>query len=413
MLLSHPHKLRIAIPTANLLNFDWGETGQMENSVFMIDLPRLPDGQRLQINDLPRFGQELMYFLEQLGLDDDIRAGVLNFDFSATKDMVFVHTVGGVHWRDGAGRTGLMGLSKAVNDLSLATEDLEIDFAASSIGRLNDSYLRDFHSAAKGIDLIAQAAEAKSSAAATFFQPKRTSSSASPISSSVREKLRIYFPTASTVRASIAGAAGTLCIARNYFEGSTFPRSCFRDYVSTREGLLSHNKILLARGKNKVKQDVAWVYVGSSNMSKSAWGDLPKDRKAKKISCMNWECGVILPVVRATVEAKEEVEMEDGFNMVKKDDSETESEDEEPAIKKAKAKAKKAKKIEAEGEDSETESEGDDPVMFEAPPSSSTASTTRTGLVDFDVFKTVLDVPFKTPGEKYRDGQEPWYFKEQ
>jgi hypothetical protein len=35
------------------------------------------------------------------------------------------------------------------------------------------------------------------------------------------------------------------------------------------------------------------------------------------------------------------------------------------------------------------------------------------GLVGFDVFKTLLDVPFETPGEKYRDGQEPWYFKEQ
>lgn len=31
MLLFHPDKLRVAIPTANLLNFDWGETGVMES----------------------------------------------------------------------------------------------------------------------------------------------------------------------------------------------------------------------------------------------------------------------------------------------------------------------------------------------------------------------------------------------
>ena len=31
MLLFHEKKLRIAVPTANLLNFDWGETGKMEN----------------------------------------------------------------------------------------------------------------------------------------------------------------------------------------------------------------------------------------------------------------------------------------------------------------------------------------------------------------------------------------------
>ena len=44
MLLSHPGYLRIVVPTANLVNYDWGETGEMENMVFLIDLPRLPDG---------------------------------------------------------------------------------------------------------------------------------------------------------------------------------------------------------------------------------------------------------------------------------------------------------------------------------------------------------------------------------
>ena len=46
MLLSHPGYLRIVVPTANLVNYDWGETGEMENMVFLIDLPRLPDGKR-------------------------------------------------------------------------------------------------------------------------------------------------------------------------------------------------------------------------------------------------------------------------------------------------------------------------------------------------------------------------------
>lgn len=148
MLLFHPNKLRIAIPTANLLNFDWGETGQMENSVFLIDLPRLPEGGTS--DDLTFFGKELMFFLEKQGLDQDVRAGVLNFDFSATEGMAFVHTTGGVHYQDEAERTGLLGLSRAVNELGLTTDDLEIDFAASSIGQLNDKYLRDLQIAAKG-----------------------------------------------------------------------------------------------------------------------------------------------------------------------------------------------------------------------------------------------------------------------
>ena len=44
MLLSHPGYLRVAVPTANLVTYDWGESGDMENMVFLIDLPRLPDG---------------------------------------------------------------------------------------------------------------------------------------------------------------------------------------------------------------------------------------------------------------------------------------------------------------------------------------------------------------------------------
>ena len=46
MLLSHPGYLRIGVPTANLVNYDWGETGEMENTMFLIDLPRLADGKR-------------------------------------------------------------------------------------------------------------------------------------------------------------------------------------------------------------------------------------------------------------------------------------------------------------------------------------------------------------------------------
>lgn len=31
MLLSHPNHLRIVVPSANLVPYDWGETGVMEN----------------------------------------------------------------------------------------------------------------------------------------------------------------------------------------------------------------------------------------------------------------------------------------------------------------------------------------------------------------------------------------------
>lgn len=367
MLLFHPDKLRVAIPTANLLNFDWGETGQMENSVFMIDLPRLSEPGTSE--SLTFFGKELMFFLEKQGLDQDIRTGVLNFDFAATEGMAFIHSAGGIHYREDSERTGLLGLSHAVNELNLTTDDLEIDFAASSIGQLNDKYLRDLHLAARGDlkNLAAQTAAAKSKAGKDFFKPKPKTATQTK---SLRETIRIYFPTDETVKASTAGSAGTLCLQRKYFEGSTFPRSCFRDYKSTRPGMLSHNKILCSRGKRKTAngetEDVAWVYVGSSNVSKSAWGELPAERTTKRITCRNWECGVLLPVPREKLIGPRPVSEE---------------------------------KQGPTGDDSETESEAEEEAQPEE-------------LVSLDVFKGIIDLPFETPATEYA-ARQPYYFMEE
>ena len=43
-----------------------------------------------------------------------------------------------------------------------------------------------------------------------------------------------------------------------------------------------------------------WVYVGSANLTESAWGRLVKDARAKgpKMNSSNWECGIIYPVSR-------------------------------------------------------------------------------------------------------------------
>ena len=376
MLLFHPEKLRIAIPTANLLNFDWGETGVMENSVFIIDLPRLPNKENMSLGSMTPFGQEMLYFMEKQGFDQDIKEGVLKFDFTATKEMAFVHTIGGVSYQKHGERTGLPGLSKSIRELGLQTNNLEIDFAASSIGSLNDEFLGHVQAAARGEDLVKRATDAVSTIKSNFFKPATTKPS--PTAKSVRDQFRIYFPTKETVRSSTAQTAGTICISRKWYENMPFPRACFRDYRSVRKGMLSHNKILYARGKRAVdgqpskSEDVAWVYVGSSNMSESAWGKLSFDKKDKawKTICRNWECGVILPVPAAKL----------GNSHIK---------GEKKAI---------VKKESIDGEDSETESEDE--------------GVEETGdIVGMDVFSGFVDPPFEIPGQVFGD-KEPWYFQE-
>lgn len=99
MLLFGKEKLRFVVPTANMTQIDWGEVandwqpGVMENSVFLIDLPRMNDGEAQDRKKLTNFGQELIHFLEQQKVDQKVVEGVLKFDFSQTDHLAFVHSM--------------------------------------------------------------------------------------------------------------------------------------------------------------------------------------------------------------------------------------------------------------------------------------------------------------------------------
>ncbi|KAK4968153.1 hypothetical protein LTR66_011849 [Elasticomyces elasticus] len=297
MLLFHAHKLRVVVPSANLVSYDWGETGVMENSVFLIDLPRLSGGEKRGREEMTEFGRNLMFFLDKSGVDEDVKEGALNFDFEKTKGLAFVCSVGGPSYGDDMPRTGFLGLNKGVRELGFETQDLEIDFAASSIGSLKVKFLEELYRAATGQAIPPARKETNDS-----ITVQRTKIHA------LERIFRIYFPTHETVASSIGGTdnGGTICHQSQWWHASSFPRPLFRDYESTRSGLLSHNKLLCARGWQRLfdldgedeGRAVAWVYTGSANLSASAWGTRVFDRVRKewKINCRNWECGVIVPV---------------------------------------------------------------------------------------------------------------------
>jgi len=279
MLLFYDNFLRIVIPTANLMPYDWGETGFMENTVFLIDLPRRTDGKCGSKEDLTFFGQELLYFLEQMDLWDKARDGILNFDFSQTKNMAFIHSIAGSHFGQEMQRTGYIGLGRSIRQLGLQTSNIKLDFASASIGSLDLKTVSSFYHSCRGTPV---------------------GNLGSQDSSLAQQQFRIYFPTIDTVRDSMGGFpnAGTVCIQRKWWERKDFPRSMFDDYQSVREGILSHNKILFARGSRpgSLDKQVSWVYVGSANLSSSAWGKLTHDRQKRedKLTCANWECGVVV-----------------------------------------------------------------------------------------------------------------------
>ncbi|KAF1962073.1 tyrosyl-DNA phosphodiesterase domain-containing protein [Byssothecium circinans] len=294
MLLFHKEgHLRVVVSTANMIKFDWGETnkdadgsslqpGVMENTVFLIDLPRRPKGPAAELET--EFGKSLVQYLKAQDVPSNVVEGVLKFDFSETKNIGFVHSIAGVKSGPERTRTGLPCLAKTIRNLKLDQIDkLEIDYVTSSLGALKVPLLEQIYQAARGLTPLTQ--------------PQ----------TNVVDHFRIYFPTEETVVNSTGGpdCGGIITLNRGWYDAPTFPRQCFRDYKSTRPGMLSHNKLLFARGYKKDGTPVAWVYVGSANLSEAAWG-VQKTLKSGKeaISLLrNWECGVVVPVPEEKLKA--------------------------------------------------------------------------------------------------------------
>ncbi|KAK6606830.1 ubiquitin interaction domain-containing protein [Botrytis cinerea] len=151
-ILAHPTHLRLVIPSANLTPYDWGESGGiLENVVFLIDLPRLPNGEKASDDQLTPFAQDLLHFLHAMTLTPRTIESLKRFDFSNTKHLAFVHSIGGSHFGTNLQRTGYPGLGSCVRSLGLDTDHpLEIEYVTASIGNLDDRFLRTMYLASQG-----------------------------------------------------------------------------------------------------------------------------------------------------------------------------------------------------------------------------------------------------------------------
>ncbi|ODH44695.1 hypothetical protein ACO22_00772 [Paracoccidioides brasiliensis] len=373
MLLFHLNHLRIVIPSANLIPFDWGEKGGiMENVVFLIDLPRIspsPDA-------TPRtpFLEDLVYFLQASNLDEQIIQKMLNFDFSATKDIAFVHTIGGSHTDPTWKRTGLCGLGRAITSLGLQTsQNLNLDYVTSSVGSLNEQFLRSIYLAAQGDTGLKELTFRTSR---TLPSEKLGVLTTRTDGEKWRDRFKVYFPSLNTVCQSKGGTmnAGTICFQSKWYNSTTFPRNVMRNNISRRDGLLMHSKMLFAcpdkpitSSKDNSTQYAGWAYVGSANLSESAWGRLVLDRSTTKpkLNCRNWECGVVIPI-----------------------------------------------RHRGSGQLSSQPSSGSTLRPKLEPESESASVTVSDGSKLVSVFEPRIPVPMRVPGEPYQPGDKPWYYME-
>ena len=251
MLLSHPTHIRIVVPTANLVSYDWGEDGVMENMAFIIDLPRLPQHQPQtpDASALTFFGRARLYFLQAQSLDPSIIQSLHKFDFSATKDLAFVHTIGGAHDGTAWQRTGYCGLGRAIKHLDLATDQpLEIDFVTSSVGSLTFDFLSAIYLAAQGDDGTTEQARRlllQGKSKKEQREREKAARERQQLIETLTRNFRIYFPTHETVANSTGGTdcGGTNCLQEKAWAAKGFPREVLRDCRSVRHGLLMHNKV--------------------------------------------------------------------------------------------------------------------------------------------------------------------------
>ena len=83
-----------------------------------------------------------------------VAQGVKKFDFSNTRDLSFIHTIGGTYLNSESQTNGYPMLSKAVRYLGLQSkpgEPMQVDLAASSIAALTEDRLDTMFSALRGI----------------------------------------------------------------------------------------------------------------------------------------------------------------------------------------------------------------------------------------------------------------------
>jgi len=254
MLLFYDHdpRCRIVIPTANLTSFDWGAGSVMENTVWLMDLPLKQSsspgsGHETITTTRPRDGAEtgfqksLTAFLKAQTAPTDVIRKLQRYDFSNTADVGFVHSIGGMHEKDEWRTTGHCGLGQTISELGLATsEPIQIDYVTSSLGSLNDEFMRSMFLAAQGDDGLTE----YTLRTARTLPAKR-------VGDDWRDKFRFYFPSHATVTASNGGpaAAGTICFSTTWWQSSRFPKGNMRDCVSVRDGLLMHNKVRVSLGR--------------------------------------------------------------------------------------------------------------------------------------------------------------------
>ncbi|EJU04821.1 phospholipase D/nuclease [Dacryopinax primogenitus] len=331
-------RLRLVIPTANLVPDDWRD---IENTMFLQDIPAKNKDSSAEPHPFPVY---LASFLKILnvhnGLSALVQGGYPNlplpsldalatgWDWSRVTAQLVGSPAGSYEDWDSVRRWGHPRLGEAVRQLKAQPptgKRLNLEYQGSSIGNYTTQYLNDFYKSGCGL-----------SPDVSKRRPK-----AQPWPA-----IQIVYPSLTTVDNTVLGrlGAGSFFCRKQYWSKPNAPRKLFRDSRARSGRVLMHTKMIvgtfvdpaengaiastppatsLHKGKGRasakstvkvpepgsesdtdpelsdvedMKNLVGWVYVGSHNFSMAAWGSVSGTLSKPKLWISNFELGVVLPV---------------------------------------------------------------------------------------------------------------------
>ena len=287
MLLVYPTFLRVVITSCNMMDID---TEMGDNHWYIHDVPKLHAQKKHVLTD---FETDLLAHLQHLSTPDDFIDSIRGlYDYSTVK-VHLVTSVPGVCAGIKAEKHGLLRLRRVLLDLQLKLPDkktagnLQLEVCTASVGDLNAKWLSGFHDCALGKE---------------FF----------PVSESNNDyevpDMKLFYPSVSDVKSADElaqeAASNIGCHTRPWNKASNEIKQIFHHYESKDKGRLFHQKLILAYDPSDkaITSPPYYLYIGSANLSQSAWGGLEKDKKKNKETCdtklvkmSNFECGVVVP----------------------------------------------------------------------------------------------------------------------
>jgi tyrosyl-DNA phosphodiesterase-1 len=256
-----------------------------DNHWYIHDVPKVA---KVRASRHP-FESDLLGHLNDLGTPHDFVHSIAGmYDYSTVK-VQLVTSVPGTYSGSKAEKYGLLRLRRVVNDLGLdlggkeADGGVKLEVCTASIGNLSTKWLSGFHDCCLGKEMI------------------KTSEGSCGI-----PDMKLFYPTVEDVKgahpSSKDAASNIGCHTRPWNKAPDAIKNLFHHYQSKDKGRLFHQKFVMAYNPRASTDLPYYVYVGSANLSGSAWGYLEQDKKGnvatgdlKLVKLRNFECGVVIP----------------------------------------------------------------------------------------------------------------------